>query len=176
MPVTPPALPPPRQPGRYALAFVCTGNICRSPTADVVLVHQIAAAGLADLVTVASCGLGGWHVGDGMDPRSARQLARAGYDPTRHVASQITPSWLTTYDVLLAMDRGHLTELRAMAAGKDEVTARLLLFGDFDPVTPGVEVPDPYYGGDHGFQEVLTMVERTCDRLVGAVTDVLGGA
>ncbi|MEZ5096561.1 MAG: low molecular weight protein-tyrosine-phosphatase [Nocardioides sp.] len=127
-------------------------------------------------MSVASCGLGGWHVGDGMDHRSARHLAAAGYDPSRHVAKQIQPSWLDGYDVLLAMDDGHLRDLHAMAGTYAGASDRIRLFGDFDPVHPGVEVPDPYYGGDHGFQEVLSMVERTCDQLLSAVTDVLGGA
>lgn len=170
-------LPEPREPGRYAVAFVCTGNICRSPTADVVLTDRVAAAGLAERVEVASSGLGDWHVGGGMDRRSARHLEAAGYDPSRHLAKQIQPSWLDRYDVLLAMDHGHLRDLRVLARrhGADGAD-RVRLFGDFDPVDPGVEVPDPYYGGDHGFEEVLTMVERTCDRLVSALTDVLGGA
>jgi len=164
-----PALPAARQPGTYRLAFVCSGNICRSPSADVVAAERFAEAGLA--VEVASGGIGDWHVGDPMDHRSARVLATRGYDPSAHRAQQTTASWLGEYDVLLAMDRGHLDALRALAPDADP--ARVVLFGDFDPVTPGAEVPDPYYGGADGFEEVLDMVERTVDALVPHVRAAL---
>lgn len=165
-------LPGRRRPGPYLLTVVCTGNICRSPTADVVLNALLADAGLEHLVRVGSSGLGDWHVGDPMDRRSAAQLARAGYDPTRHRARQIAPDWPGRYDLVLAMDRGHLRGLRAQArlagAGEDD-PARVRLFRDFDPVGPGGEVPDPYYGGAQGFEEVLTMVERTSRAIVAAL-------
>ena len=83
------ALPPPHVPGRYRVSFICSGNICRSPSADVVLEHQLAEAGLADRVDVASGGLGDWHVGNPMDPRSASALSDRGYDPFRHLAQQV---------------------------------------------------------------------------------------
>lgn len=167
-----PALPPARGAGQYRVTVVCTGNICRSPTADVVLNTLLAEAGLGRAVSVDSSGLAGWHVGEGMDQRSAAHLARAGYDPGRHRVRQISPGWHERYDLVLAMDEGHRRDLRAQAgrAGADEADlARIRLFGDFDPVDPGGEVPDPYYGGDLGFQEVLTMVERTSGAIVAAL-------
>jgi len=166
------ALPAPRTPGRYAVAFVCSGNICRSPSADVVLAAKLADAGLDDRVRVASCGIGDWHVGDPMDTRSAQHLRERGYDPDAHRAQQVTPAWLEEYDVLLAMDAGHVEDLRRLGEGP------VRLFRDFDPLGPGEDTPDPYYGGDDGFAEVLTMVERTCDQLVPALRRALedGGA
>ena len=89
----------------YRIAFVCLGNICRSPMADVVLTARVEEAGLADRVTVASSGTGDWHVGHPMDHRAAATLAAAGYDPTRHRAQQFAASWLDEFDLVLAMDK-----------------------------------------------------------------------
>lgn len=159
-------LPPPRQPGRYAVALVCLGNICRSPTAQVVLEERLADAGLADRVRVDSSGTGGWHVGDPMDPRAATTLREAGYDPSRHRARQYDESWADTHDLVLAMDRENLADL----GGRSE---RIGLFGDLDPVEPGADVPDPYYAGGDTFTEVLARVERTCDALVAELAALL---
>lgn len=164
---TPPDLPAPRTAGRYAVGFVCSGNICRSPSADVVLEARLLDAGLDDRVVVASCGLGDWHVGDPMDRRSAEHLRARGYDPDRHRAQQVTTRWLQEYDVLLAMDRGHVEGLRRLGEGP------VRLFRDFDPADPGADTPDPYYGGDDGFREVLTMIERTVDQIVPALERAL---
>jgi protein-tyrosine phosphatase len=157
-------LPAPRREGRYAIALVCLGNICRSPMADVVLTARVAEAGLADRVSVASCGTGGWHVGDPMDRRAAATLTGAGYDPTRHRARQFDPSWLEDADLVLAMDRQNLADV--VSASPTAERTRIRMFRDFDPAVPGGEVPDPYYGGDAGFEEVLTRVERTAAAIV----------
>jgi low molecular weight protein-tyrosine phosphatase len=159
-------LPPPRHPGRYAVALVCLGNICRSPMAHVVLESRLAEAGLDDRVTVDSSGTGDWHVGRPMDRRAAATLSSAGYDPSRHRARQYDASWAERYDLVLAMDHDNLADL----GGRSE---RVALFRDLDPVGTGEDVPDPYYGGDDGFAEVLTMVERTSDALVEALAEVL---
>lgn len=158
---------------RYRIAMVCTGNICRSPTAEVVLTAQLVDAGLSDRVDVESCGLGDWHVGDPMDPRSAQRLRAGGYDPTRHRAQVLPSSWAPGEDepdLLLAMDATH----RADLLGGGATPARVKLFCDFDPANPGGDVPDPYYGGAQGFEEVLRMVERTCAALVAELVATLG--
>jgi protein-tyrosine phosphatase len=157
-----PHLPPPRQPGRYAIALVCLGNICRSPMAHVVLEARLADAGLADRVVVHSSGTGDWHVGRPMDRRAATTLADAGYDATRHRAQQYDETWPAAHDLVLAMDETNLDEL----GGRAE---RVGLFRDFDPDEPSGEVPDPYYGGADGFDDVLAMVERTSSALADAV-------
>ncbi|RHW27476.1 low molecular weight phosphotyrosine protein phosphatase [Nocardioides immobilis] len=139
--------------------------------ADVVLTDRIAAAGLHDRVTVVSSGTGDWHVGGPMDRRAAALLATEGYPidlASAHRAQQVQPSWLTDCDLLLAMDRQNLHDLHALADG-DLEPDRVRLFGDFDPVDPGAEVPDPYFGGDDGFHGVLAMVERTSDALADAL-------
>ncbi len=152
-------LPPPRTPGRYSISLVCLGNICRSPTAQVVLEARLAAAGLDDRVTVRSSGTGDWHVGRPMDGRAAATLEHAGYDATRHRAQQYDESRASADDLVLAMDHDNLADL----GGR---TDRVAMFRDFDPVETGEDVPDPYYGGADGFREVLTIVERTADALV----------
>ncbi len=157
------SLPPPRTPGRYSIALVCLGNICRSPTAHVVLEARLAAAGLDHRVFVRSSGTADWHVGRPMDTRSAAALERAGYDASRHRARQYDVSWAADDDLVLAMDHDNLADL----GGR---TDRVALFRDFDPVGVGEDVPDPYYGGADGFDEVLTMVERTSDALVAALS------
>jgi protein-tyrosine phosphatase len=159
-------IPPPREPGRYSVELVCLGNICRSPTAHVVLEERLADAGLDDRVSVHSSGIGDWHVGQPMDRRAAATLSAAGYDPSRHRARQHDVSWVDRRDLLLAMDHENLAAL----GGRSE---RVLLFRDLDPVGTGEDVPDPYYGGDDGFDDVLTMVERTSDALVAALAEAL---
>ena len=161
-----PELPAPRRPGHYSVALVCLGNICRSPMADVVLQQHLVDAGLDDRVAVASSGTGDWHVGRPMDRRAAATLTAAGYDATRHRARQFAASWLDEHDLVLAMDAQNLEDV---VAGTDVDRTRVRLYRDFDPVEPGGEVPDPYYGGDSGFEEVLEMVERTAAALLAAL-------
>ena len=157
-------LPAQQTGGRYRIALVCLGNICRSPMAHVVLEARLADAGLTERVEVGSSGTGGWHVGKPMDERAAATLTGAGYDATRHRAEQYDDGWTASYDLVLVMDEANLADV----GGRTE---RVRLFRDFDPEGPG-EVPDPYYGGDQGFTDVLAMVERTTDVLV----DLLGRA
>ena len=176
------ALPAPRRPGEYHLALVCLGNICRSPMAHVVLEARLEEAGLDDRVTVTSSGTGGWHVGDPMDRRAAATLTGAGYDASRHRARQFEPEWHGELDLVLAMDEQNLADLVSTSSAPQregstsEQTARVGLFRDFDPWEPGGEVPDPYYGGPDGFEEVLTMVERTAASLVDRLAQHLGAA
>jgi protein-tyrosine phosphatase len=150
------------------VALVCLGNICRSPTAQVVLESRLVEAGLADRVVVHSSGTGGWHVGSPMDRRAAGTLTASGYDASRHRARQYDASWVHSHDLVLAMDLDNLADL----GGRSE---RVGLFRDFDRLDPGSEVPDPYYAGTDTFAEVLTIVERTCDTLVAELAAILGG-
>lgn len=143
------------------ISFICTGNICRSPMAAVVFREHARRAGLADQVEVSSAGTGPWHVGEGADPRSLKVLADHGY-PTEHVAAQLGDEHLDA-DLLLAMDAGHLRVLRD--ALDDPERARLLR--SFDPAADdGAEVPDPYFGGDRGFEDVLGMIEAAMPELL----------
>ncbi|MBA3265916.1 MAG: low molecular weight phosphotyrosine protein phosphatase [Nocardioidaceae bacterium] len=161
------ALPPSRRSGSpYAIAVVCLGNICRSPTAEVVLTAKLAAAGLDQRVVVRSAGTGDWHIGERMHPSSADTLAAAGYDPALHRAAQFDATWFNDYDLVLAMDSTNHADLNALAAD-DSVRARVLMFRSLDPLAEGdLDVPDPWYGGPATFSDVLAIVERTAEALV----------
>ena len=162
------ALPSSRGDGApYRIAVVCLGNICRSPMADVVLNARLERAGLADAVHVVSAGTGGWHVGGPMDDRAAALLADRGYDATRHRAQRFDPTWLDDMDLVLAMDTSNYADITDLGPA-----TKVRLFRDFDPLarrTWDRDVPDPYYGGDDGFEVVLEIIERTADALVEAL-------
>jgi protein-tyrosine phosphatase len=152
----------------YRIITVCLGNICRSPMAEAVLRRKIGEAGLSHAVSVESAGTAGWHQGSDADPRARATLQRHGY-PLRHSARQFQRSWFDAMDLILAMDRSNLDDLRGMAARSGASTHHVHLLRSFDPAARGEEVPDPYYGGPEGFVEVLRMVESASD---GVVTHV----
>lgn len=155
----------------YRVCVVCMGNICRSPMAETVLRKVVADRGLGDRVIVESAGTGGWHAGGPMDERALRVLAEHGYDGADHSARQFTRDWFDRYDLVLAMDRDNQAFLRRMAPAGVEVR----LFRSFDPAAPdGAEVPDPYYGGDEGFVEVLALVEAAAEGVADHIADEIG--
>ncbi|MFN2494478.1 MAG: low molecular weight protein-tyrosine-phosphatase [Pseudonocardiaceae bacterium] len=150
------------------VTFVCTGNICRSPMAEIVFADALRREGLHDRVRVSSAGTGDWHVGAPADPRTAETLRRAGYDCT-HVAVQLGPQHLSA-DLVVALDSGHLAELRRLVRDPE----RLRLLRSFDPAAGGdLDVPDPYFGGEHGFDEVLGMVHAAMPGLLAWVRERL---
>jgi protein-tyrosine phosphatase len=141
------------------VVFVCTGNICRSPSAEAVLRQRVHEAGLSDAIEVSSAGLAGWHVGNDADKRSLKALRTRGYDLT-HAARQVKKAWAGEYDLWIALDTGHLMGLRSLLPGED-----VRLLRDWDPSGQG-SVPDPYYDGEEVFEEVLDIIERSCDGLL----------
>lgn len=144
------------------VVFICTGNICRSPTAEAVLRAKVEQAGLSDRILVSSGGLAGWHEGGDADARSLAALRTRGYD-LDHRARHFQLRWLDDHEVFVAMDSGHFAELRSL--GPD---AEVRLMREWDPGGNG-SVPDPYYD-DNGFEEVLDMIERSCDGLLEELT------
>lgn len=139
-----------------SILFVCTGNICRSPTADGVIRRLVADARLD--VRVDSAGTHGYHIGDPPDPRSIRVARSRGYDLSPLRARKLVAADFSRFDLILAMDRGHLDHMRRMAPAGSP--AELALFGDLAPPPwRGCDVPDPYYGDEDGFVTVLDMVE-----------------
>lgn len=144
------------------MCFVCLGNICRSPTAEVVMRDAAARRGLGDAVHVESAGTGSWHVGGDADPRSRAEWERRGLRH-EHRARQFGVADLDRFDLVLAMDGSNLDALQRMAAAGRSATPVELLRG-FDPSAPaGAEVPDPYYGGPDGFADAFDMVTRACE-------------
>lgn len=156
---------------RFSVLMVCTGNICRSPTAEVVLRHKLEHAGLAERVHVASAGTTDYHVGSPADDRSARHAQLRGYDLSRHCARQVRAADFERFDLLLAMDRGHLEELQDGCPPQHRHKLRRLM--EFAPAGLADEVADPYYGGKQGFETVLDHIEAACDGLVRHIRSAL---
>ena len=141
----------------FRVVFVCTGNICRSPMADVVFRGFADAAGLGGRVSSTSAGTGDWHVGERADQRTIDALTRAGYDGTQHRARQFTHEDFRRSDLVVALDRSHERILRGWARGEEADKIALLL--SFDQSAHTLDVPDPYYAGPGMFDEVLGMIE-----------------
>ncbi|MDH6435834.1 protein-tyrosine phosphatase [Streptomyces sp. SAI-144] len=158
----------------YRVCFVCTGNICRSPMAESVFRARVAEAGLGGLVEVDSAGTGGWHEGDGADPRTVSVLEEHGYDGG-HTARQFQPSWFSRLDLVIALDTGHLKALRRLAPTPQDA-AKVRLLRSYDPAAGDeLDVPDPYYGGLDGFEECLEMVEAASEGLLAEVREQTEG-
>ena len=156
----------------FRVCFVCSGNICRSPTAEAVLRRQLAEAGLDGQVVVDSAGLGDWHVGEGADHRAAAALRQRGYPAREHRARQFRAADFAERDLVVALDAGHERGLRALAptpADRDKVR----LLRSYDRAAAAgrgeLDVPDPYYGGADGFEHVLDLVEAACRGLLAEV-------
>jgi protein-tyrosine phosphatase len=149
------------------LLFVCAGNICRSPTAEGVMVRLLGEAGLAGRVVVDSAGTGGWHVGELPDPRTREAASRRGLALT-HQARQLRRADLERFDLVLVMDGDNLRHVAGLA--RPGARAEIRLLRSFDPTAPaGAIVPDPYAGGPDGFEEVLDLCERACAGLLAHV-------
>jgi len=147
------------------ILFVCMGNICRSPTAEGVMRRLLRDAGLEG-VEVESAGTGGWHAGEPPDERAAMAASRRGVT-LEGAARQVKVADFRRFDLLIALDRANLRELLAIAPD-DEGAEKVRLLREFDPASGGgdLDVPDPYYGGDRGFENVLDMVEAACRGLL----------
>lgn len=147
------------------VAFVCLGNICRSPTAEAVMRHRIAEAGLDGEIEVESSGTGSWHVGGPSDPRARAEARRRGIAMDGR-ARQFQAADFGRLDLVLAMDHANAADLRALAPD-DATAAKVRLLREFDPAARGdLAVPDPYYGGDGGFADVFDMVDTACRGLL----------
>lgn len=142
--------------------FVCLGNICRSPLAEGVFDAVVRERGLDDHYRSDSAGTGAWHVGEPPDPRSTEVARRHGVELEGR-ARRVGPEDFERFDVVVAMDRSNLRDLERMS-GADG--ARLRLLRDFDPTPGDGEVPDPYYGGPRGFDQVYELVRRSVDGLL----------
>lgn len=159
----------------YRVCFVCTGNICRSPMAEIVFRARVAEAGLDELVEVDSAGTGGWHEGDGADPRTVAVLEDNGYVGD-HTARHFRSSWFSRLDLVIALDSGHLGALRRLAPTEQDAE-KVRLLRSYDPAAgeDDLDVPDPYYGGLDGFEECLEMVEAASTGLLAAVREDVEG-
>ncbi|MBP8536383.1 low molecular weight protein-tyrosine-phosphatase [Streptomyces sp. MK37H] len=165
-----------RDPSPYHVCFVCTGNICRSPMAESVFRAHAAEAGLDGLLEVDSAGTGPWHEGDGADRRAIDVLTAHGYEQD-HIARQFRAEWFDRLDLVIALDSGHLHELRALAPTPHDA-AKVRLLRSYDPdadhdALGGLDVPDPYFGGLDDFEECLEMIEAASGGLLDAVAEAV---
>lgn len=150
---------------RIGISFVCMGNICRSPTAEAIMRHLVREAGLEDTITIDSAGTGSWHVGEDRDRRSRAVAKRRGM-PIEGPARQFQPEDFARFDLVLALDQDNARDLRALAPN-DEARRKVHLLREFDPSAPeGASVPDPYYGGPEGFDEVFDICLSACQGLL----------
>ena len=145
------------------ILFVCMGNICRSPTAEGVMRRLVEGAGLD--IEIDSAGTGAWHAGEPPDRRATLAARRRGI-ALEGAARQVTLDDFRRFDLVIALDRANLRELLAIAPD-EEAAERVRLLREFDPGAGGdLDVPDPYFGADRGFETVLDMVEAACRGLI----------
>lgn len=150
------------QAGPIRVLFVCLGNICRSPLAEFVVRQRAIERGFSGLFHFESAGTGDWHIGKGADRRMQQTAASHGIDLGPHRASQITRSRITLWDWVVAMDHANMNDLLAMGADPQ----RSLMMRRFENETCPPDVPDPYYGGERGFEEVFQLLSDNADALI----------
>ncbi|WP_087667638.1 low molecular weight protein-tyrosine-phosphatase [Caballeronia humi] len=150
-----------------AVCFVCLGNICRSPSAEAVMVHQVAEAKLGDRIVVDSAGTGDWHIGQPPDDRAQRAAKRRGYDLSSLRGRQIAAADFARFDLLIAMDDANAAALGEICPPEHRDKIRLLM--EFATRDDSRVVVDPYFGGDDGFERVLDQCEDACEGLLKAL-------
>jgi len=144
--------------------FVCLGNICRSPLAEVVVQGVADERGLSDVFHFESAGTGDWHIGHGADKRSAATALQHGLNLANHRAQQITSRNIHDWDVFVAMDQANKLDLLAMGAKEEQVVMMRAFESENQSYVQ--DVPDPYYGGAHGFEDAFQMLKRNADGLL----------
>ncbi len=142
--------------------FVCLGNICRSPLAEAVVRARAIQRGVDNRFTFASAGTGDWHIGCPADRRSAATARRFGLNLDHHRAQQITAEGIGAWDWFVAMDANNRLDLLDLGAPE----TRLLMMRQFEGLEPAPDVPDPYYGGERGFEHVFRLLEANADPLL----------
>jgi protein-tyrosine phosphatase len=153
--------------------FVCLGNICRSPMAEGLFIHQVEQAGLSNQLHIDSAGTGSWHVGERADPRMRQTAGKHGIElPSR--ARKVVEADFRRYDYILAMDASNLQDLQDLGEQVSGRKAQLLKMRHFDPEAPDADVPDPYYGGERGFEDVYAMLARSTQALLEFLVETHG--
>ena len=153
------------------ILFVCLGNICRSPTADGVFRAYVERAGLTDQVSVDSAGTAAWHIGKSPDPRSEQAAYERGYDLSLLRARQVLLEDFSEFDLILAMDSENYSNLLSLCP--DECKPKVKMFLSYSQIATDGDVPDPFYGGHSGFEDVLDLVESASEGLLGYVQSKL---
>jgi len=151
------------------ILFVCFGNICRSPTAAGVFKNLVAEEGLNHKIHIDSAGTSGYHIGDKVDPRSHDAALRRGYDLSEHRGRRVEESDFDRYDYIIAMDNENYSNLATLCTAGN--WGKLKMFLDYSNEFEGREVPDPYYGGETGFEVVLDMAESASKGLLKEIKE-----
>ena len=149
------------------ILFVCLGNICRSPLAEGILKSKLRSLDLSHEIEVDSCGTGNYHIGEQPDPRTLANAHENGIK-LDHQARQFVREDFDRFDYILVMDRSNLQNVKKLDPLED-YTGKLYLMREFDPLGKGKDVPDPYFGGERGFQEVFDILDRSIDRFLEEV-------
>lgn len=152
------------------ILFVCLGNICRSPSAEAVFTHKVKEAGLENQYMIDSAGTGGWHVGKPADQRMQKHAEKRGFRLTS-LGRQFDPDTdFDEFDLIIAMDDENVNDLKELARNSEDIR-KIHKMTDFSKEWRYTEVPDPYYGGEEGFELVLDLLEDACEGLLEATTD-----
>lgn len=146
--------------------FVCTGNICRSPTAEGIFRKYVEDAGLSEKIQIDSAGLLDHHEGDNADPRTQMHAKKRGFDLSEIISRPITRDDFKKFDYLIAMDGSHLKAMRELCPDDLKSKKVILLMLDYSKEWKGEPVPDPYFTGEAGFELVLDMLEESCKELL----------
>jgi protein-tyrosine phosphatase len=150
--------------------MVCLGNICRSPTAEVVFRQKVAEHKLENLITIDSAGTGDWHIGHSPDDRATSAAAKRDLDLSPLRARLVESADFETFDYVFAMDKENLKNLSKMTSPQNDSVLNLFLTYPNEALTQGYdEVPDPYYSGDEGFELVLDLIEEASEKIVNAI-------
>ncbi|MCX5538528.1 low molecular weight phosphotyrosine protein phosphatase [Paraburkholderia sp. CNPSo 3076] len=152
---------------KVSVCFVCLGNICRSPTAEAVMLRLIDEAGLAERVEIDSAGTGDWHIGEAPDERAQRAGGLRGYELAPLRARQIAAEDFRRFDLIVAMDDANVAALQGVCPANERDKIRLLM--EFAPQAETRVVVDPYFGGDAGFETVLDQCEAACAGLLATL-------
>jgi protein-tyrosine phosphatase len=150
------------------LLFVCSGNICRSPLAEAIFASLVREGGLEDRFTLDSAGTHGWHEGEPADPR-ARRVGESHGAPVTSIAREVGAADFAAFDLILAMDRGHVRELRRRCPPAD--LGKIRLMRDFDTPGSDPDVPDPYYGDLEDFEQVYEILSVCCRNLMRSLLE-----
>ncbi len=155
---------------KIKVLFVCLGNICRSPLAEAIFKHKVKERGLEHQIEADSCGTSNYHIGDNPDPRTIANAKKNGVS-INHCGRQLSVEDIESFDYILAMDSSNFSNIHRLL--KDEKhKPKIQMMRDYDPQGKG-DVPDPYYGGEKGFQEVFDILDRTMDRFLDKLAEGL---
>ncbi len=155
------------------ILFVCLGNICRSPLAEGILRKIVQQKGLEQFINIESAGTGHWHIDQAPDIRTQQIAHKYGIDISDHRGQQVSPKMLEKFHYLVAMDEENFHNLRKMFdRQRNSSNAKIIMMREFDPMTSNktAAVPDPYYGGINGFEEIYQILDRSCQNFVEHLT------